>query len=148
MLHTAFFLNLLIGKKHWRLGFTSSTVEEESYYEGEEEEIRLLNAEEVTLIATRFLRRLRNKYGHKPIKAFLQEERYVVEVELKEKIATVKIDATNEEIKEYVIKDKVKEPSSFFPLTRKNILLMCGIVAISIFVSALLGVQSFLSSLF
>jgi len=126
----------------------SSAIEEESYYEEEEEEVRLLNAEEVTLIATRFLRRLGNKYGLKPIKAFLQEERYVVEVELKEKIATVQIDAANEEIKEYAIKDKVKEPSSFFPLTRKNILLICGIVAISIFVSALLGVQSFLPSLF
>ena len=123
----------------------SSADEEETYYE--EEETQLLNAEEVTLIATRFLKRLGNKHGLKPIKASLQEERYIVEVGLKKKIATVQIDATNEEIKEYEIKDKAKETSSSFPLTRKNILLICGIVATSIVVSGILGVQSFLPSL-
>jgi len=122
--------------------------EEESYSEEGEEETRLLNAEDVTRIATNFLRRLGNKHGLKPIKASLQGERYVVEVGLKRKIATVQIDATNEEIKEYEVKDIAKETSSSFPLTRKNILLICGIVAISIFVSGLLGVQSFLPSLF
>ena len=121
--------------------------EEESYYDEEEKETQLLNAEEVTLIATRFLRRMGNKHGLKPIRASLQGERYVVEVGLKKKIATVQIDATNEEIKEYEIKNKVKETSSTFPLTRKNILLICGIVAVSIFVSGLLGVQSFLPSI-
>ncbi|MFB0501114.1 MAG: hypothetical protein ACETVP_01450 [Candidatus Bathyarchaeia archaeon] len=121
--------------------------EEASYYDEEEGETQLLNAEEVTLIATRFLRRLGNRHGLKPIKASLQGERYVVEVELKKKIATVQIDATNEEIKEYEIKEKVKETSPSFPLTRKNILLICGIVAVSIFVSGLLGVQSLLPSL-
>jgi ribosomal protein S8E len=121
--------------------------EETSYYDEEEGETQLLNAEEVTLIATRFLRRLGNKHGLKPIRASLQGERYVVEVGLKKKTATVQIDATSEEIKEYEIKEKVKETSSSFPLTRKNILLICGIVAVSIFVSGLLGVQSFLPSL-
>ena len=124
-----------------------SADEEESYREEEEEEPQLLNAEEVTLIATKFLRRLGNKQGLKPIKASLQEERYIVEVELKKKLATVQIDAISEEIKEYEIKDKVKETSSSFPLTRKNILVICGIVTISIFVSSLLGIQSFLPSL-
>jgi len=125
--------------------------EEESYEEeegGEEEETRLLNAEEVTLIAANFLKRLGNKRGLKPIKASLGEERYVVDVGLRKKIATVQIDPTTEEIKEYEIKEKVKETTPFFPLTRKNILLICGIVAISILVSGLLGVQSFLPSLF
>jgi len=125
----------------------SSADEEATYYEEEREETQLLNAEEVTLIATNFLRRLGNKSGLKPIKASLQEERYIVEVGLKNKIATVQIDATNEEIKEYEIKDIAKETSSSFPLTRKNILLICGIAAISIFVSGLLGIQSFLPSL-
>lgn len=121
--------------------------EEEAYYE-EEEETRLLNAEEVTLIATNFLRRLGNKHGLKPIKASLQEERYIVEIGLKKKIATVQIDATNEEIKEYEIKAVIKESASSFPLTRKNILLICGIVVVSIFVSSLLGIQSFFPSFF
>ena len=126
----------------------SSGDEEESYYEEEEEKAQLPNAEEVTLIATNFLRRLGNKRDLKPIKASLQGEKYIVEVGSKKKIATVQIDATSEEIREYEIKDKVKETSSSFPLTRKNILLICGIVAISIFVSGLLEVQSFLPSLF
>jgi hypothetical protein len=125
----------------------SSADEEESYYKEEEEETQLLNAEEVTLIATRFLKRLGNTHGLKPIKASLQEERYIVEVGLKKKIATVQIDATNEEIKEYEIKDKAKETPSSSALTRKNIILICGIVATSIVVSGLLGVQSFLPSL-
>jgi hypothetical protein len=120
--------------------------EEEAYYE-EEEETRLLKAEEVTLIATKFLRRLGNKHGLKPIRASLVDESYVVEVGLKKKIATVQIDATSEEVKEYEIKDRVKETSPSFPLTRKNVLLICGIVAASIFVSGLLGIQSFLPSL-
>ncbi|UCE15543.1 MAG: hypothetical protein JSV12_06630 [Candidatus Bathyarchaeota archaeon] len=122
--------------------------EEESYYEGEEEEeTQLLNAEEVTLIATNFLRRLGNKRGLKPVKATLEEERYIVDVELKKKIATVQIDAINQGIKEYEIKGKAKEIVSSFPLTRKNIFLICGIIIIAILVSGLLGVQSFLPSL-
>jgi len=125
----------------------SSSDEEEEYSE-EEEETRLLNAEEVTLIATNFLRRLGNKRGLKPVKASLQGETYIVEVGLKKKIATVQIDATNEEIKEYEIKAEIKESPSSFPLTPKNILLVCGIVIASILVSSLLGIQSFFPSLF
>jgi len=126
----------------------ASSSEEEGEYYAEGEETRLLNAEEATLIATNFLRRLGNKHGLKPVKASLQEERYIVEIGLKNQIATVHVDATNEEIKEYEVKAVVKESTSSFPLTRKNILLICGIVFASIFVSSLLGVQSFFPSLF
>jgi len=126
----------------------SSGGEEEEHYEGEGEEARLLNAEEATLIATNFLRRLGNKNSLKPIKASLQEERYIVEIGLKKKVATVQVDATNEEIKEYEIQAVVEESKSSFSLTRKNILLLCGIVVASIFVSGLLGFQSFFQSLF
>jgi len=126
----------------------SSNDEEKGEYYEEEEETRLLNAEEATLIATNFLRRLGNKHNLKPIKASLQEEKYIVEIGLKKKIATVQVDATNEEIKEYEIKAVIKESTSSFPLTRKNILLVCGIVVASIFVSSLLGIQSFFPSLF
>ena len=124
-----------------------STADEEETYE-EEEETRPLNAEEVTLIATEFLRRLGHKHGLKPIKASLQEERYVVEVELKKKTATVEIDATNEEIMQYEITAVTKESSPSFPLTRKNILLIGGIVVVSVFASSLLGIQSFIGSIF
>ncbi len=128
-----------------------STVDEETYEEeGEEEETKLLNAEEVTLIATNFLKRLGNKQRLKPIKASLEGELYVVEIGLMKKTATVQIDATNEQIKEYEIKDKEQEPnsSSFIPLTPKNILILGGISAASIIISGLLGIQSFLPSLF
>ena len=124
-----------------------STADEEETYE-EEEETRPLNAEEVTLIATEFLRRLGHKRGLKPIKASLQEERYVIEVELKKKTATVEIDATNEEIMQYEITAVTKESSPSFPLTRKNILLIGGIVVVSVFASSLLGIQSFIGSIF
>jgi hypothetical protein len=125
----------------------SSVIEEEVYKE-EAEETRPLNAEEVTLIATEFLRRLGNRRGLKPIKASLQGEKYIVEVGLKKKAATVEIDAMSEEILQYEIKAIAEETSSFFPLTRKNILLICGIVVMSVFVSSLLGIQSFIGSIF
>jgi len=125
----------------------SISEEEEASYE-EEEETRLLNAEEATLIATNFLRRLGNRKGLKPIKASLQEEIYIVEIGLKKKIATVEIAATGEEIRQYEIKAVVKESTSSSLRTRKNILLICGIVVASIFVSSLLGIQSFFPSLF
>jgi hypothetical protein len=124
-----------------------STADEEETYE-EEEETRPLNAEEVTLIATEFLKRLGHKWRLKPIKASLQEDKYVVEVGLKKQTATVEIDAKNEEILQYEITALTKESAPFFPLTRKNILLISGIVVISVFASSLLGVQSFIGSIF
>ena len=124
-----------------------STADEEETYE-EEGETRSLNAEEVTLITTEFLKRLGNKWGLKPIKASLQEERYIVEVGLKKQTATVEIDATNEEILQYEITAVTKESAPFFPLTRKNILLIGGIVVVSVFASSLPGVQSFIGSIF
>ena len=129
-----------------------SADEETTHDEEEEEETKFLNAEEVTLIATNFLKRLGNKQGLKPIKASLEEDDvYVVEVGLAKKTATVQIDATTEQIKEYEIKDKEQEtpPASFFPipLTRKNILFIAGIAAASVVVSALLGIQSLISGI-
>lgn len=124
---------------------STSDDEENSY---EKEETQILNAEEVTLIATSFLRRLGNKRGLKPFKVSLQEGKYVVEVGIKDKNARIWVDAINEEIKGYEIKEKGEEATPFFPITRKNIFLICGIVAISIIVSSLLGVQSLIPSIF
>ena len=70
------------------------SAQEETY--DEEEEEKILNAEEVTLIATDFLKRLGNKQGLKPIKASLDEDTYIVEVGLSKKTATVQIDSTTE----------------------------------------------------
>jgi hypothetical protein len=125
------------------------SAEDEETYAEEEEETKLLNAEEVTLIATDFLKRLGNKQGLKPIKASMEEDIYVVEVGLFKKTATVQIDATTEQIKEYEIKDKEEEPkeSSFLPLTPKNILFIAGIAGAAVVVSALLGIQSLISGI-
>ena len=122
---------------------------DEETYDEEEEETKLLNAEEVTLIATNFLKRLGNKQGLKPIKASLEEDVYIVEVGLIKKIATVQIDATTEQIKEYEIKEKEQEPteSAFIPLTPKNIMILAGTAGASVVVSALLGIQSLLPSI-
>jgi hypothetical protein len=125
---------------------------DDNVYE-KEEETKFLNAEEATLIAARFLNRLGNKQGLKPIKASLEEEDvYVVEVGLEKKTATVQIDATTEQIKEYEIKDieqeKPPQSSTFLPLTRKNILILAGTAAASVVISALLGIQSLLPSIF
>jgi hypothetical protein len=124
------------------------SADEETY--DEEEEEKLLNAEEVTLIATNFLKRLGNKQGLKPIKASLDEDDvYVVEVGLAKKTATVQIDATTEQIKEYEIKEKEQETSEsgFIPLTPKNIIMLAAISGASVVVSALLGISSLLPSI-
>ena len=126
------------------------SAQEESYAEEEEEE-KILNAEEVTLIATDFLKRLGNKQGLRPIKASLEEDIYVVEVGLSKKIATVQIDSTTEQIKEYEIKEKEEKnqqaSSSFIPLTPKNILILAGIAGAAVVISALLGIQSLIPSI-
>jgi hypothetical protein len=123
------------------------SAEEETYAEEEE---KILNAEEVTLIATDFLKRLGNKQGLKPIKASLDEDIYLVEVGLHKKTATVQIDSTTEQIKEYEIKEKeqTNQPSSsFIPLTPKNILMLAGIAGAAVVVSGLLGISSLIPSI-
>ncbi|UCE29316.1 MAG: hypothetical protein JSV85_00855 [Candidatus Bathyarchaeota archaeon] len=110
------------------------------------DEIRHPNAEQVTSIATDFLERLGHK-GLRPKKVSVDEEAYLVEVELKKKTAKIKIDVTTEEIKEYEIETKTEEPSAF-PFSLKSILLTCGIVVLFLVVFLLLDVQSFLSGIF
>ncbi len=127
------------------------SADEETYDEQEEEETKLLNAEQVTVLATSFLKRMGNSQGLKPIKASLEDDVYIVEVGLPKKIATVQIDAATENIKEYEIKEKEqqKTASSFpLPLTPQNILVLAGTAIGSIVISALLGLQSLIPSLF
>lgn len=125
------------------------SAQEETY--AEEEEEKILNAEEVTLIATDFLKRLGNKQGLKPIKASLEEEVYIVEVGLSKKTATVQIDSTTEQIKEYEIKEKEEKnqqaSSSFIPLTPKNIIMLAGIAGAAVVISGLLGISSLIPSI-
>jgi hypothetical protein len=125
------------------------SAQEETY--DEEEEEKVLNAEEVTLIATDFLKRLGNKQGLKPIKASLDEDIYIVEVGLSKKTATVQIDSTTEQIKEYEIKETEQKnqqaSSTFIPLTPKNIIMLAGIAGAAVVISGLLGISSLIPSI-
>lgn len=124
------------------------SAQEETY---DEEEEKILNAEEVTLIATDFLKRLGNKQGLKPIKASLDEDTYIVEIGLSKKTATVQIDSTTEQIKEYEIKEKEEKnqqaSSTFIPLTPKNIIMLAGIAGAAVVISGLLGISSLIPSI-
>lgn len=110
------------------------------------DEIRHPNAEQVTSIATNFLKRLGHK-NLKPKKVSVEEEAYLVEVEMKKKTAKIRIDVATEEIKEYEIENKAEE-TSFFPFSPKNILLNCGIVVLFLVLFILLDVQSFINNIF
>ena len=131
------------------------SAQEETYADAEaedqEEETKLLNAEQVTTIATNFLKRLGNKQMLKPVKASLDEEEeiYVVEVALSKKTATVQIDATTEQIIEYeIISQQQESPSgSMLPLTPQNIMILAGTAIGSIVISGLLGLSSIIPSI-
>ncbi len=90
---------------------------------------RRLNAEQVTRVATDFLKGLGNKQMT-PTKVSVEGENLcVVEVELKNKVATVLVDADAREIKEYEINRAAKKPSlpiSTSPM-KKLLLIICGI---------------------
>ncbi|MEA2089365.1 MAG: hypothetical protein U9O89_01210 [Thermoproteota archaeon] len=104
------------------------------------------NAGLATAIALNFLKTLGNKGKFKPKRASLEDEHYMVEVELKRSTATVQIDAATGEIKEYAIEPKVGE-SSGFSFSPKTILLACGIAVALFFVLNVLGLQSLFGSL-
>jgi hypothetical protein len=110
------------------------------------DEIRHPNAEQVTSIATDFLKRLGHK-GLRPMKVSAEEEAYLVEVELKGKTAKIKIDSATEEIREYEIETKTGETSSL-PFSLRNILMTCGIVVLFLVVFFVLDIQSILGSIF
>jgi hypothetical protein len=75
-----------------------------------------LNAEEVTTMATDFLKRIGHKGSLKPKRVALEEEVYTVEVELKKFTAVVRIGCGSREIKEYDVQPKSEESSfSFSP---------------------------------
>ena len=145
--YTRFFLRAFSRIFGWRLIIMSA--QEETYADAEaedqEEETKLLNAEQVTTIATNFLKRLGNKQMLKPVKASLDEEEeiYVVEVALSKKTATVQIDATTEQIIEYeIISQQQESPSgSILPLNPQNIMILAGTAIGSIVISGLLGLS-------
>lgn len=91
-------------------------------------QIKRLNAENVTVIATNFLKRIGNKSGLKPKRVSLEEGAYIVEVEMKKFMAVVRVDAETHEIKEYEIQPKGEE-ASFVSVSPKIVLISFGISA-------------------
>jgi hypothetical protein len=91
-------------------------------------QIKALNAETVTIIATTFLKRIGNKGNLKPKRVSLEEGVFSVEVEMKKLAAIVRIDSETHEIKEYEIQPKGEE-TPFISISPKILLIMLGISA-------------------
>ena len=89
---------------------------------------KALNAENVTNIALSFLKRIGNKSGLKPKRVTLEENLFVVEVEMKKFSAVVRVDSESHEIRGYEIQPKAEESSSL-PISPKVLILIFGISA-------------------
>jgi hypothetical protein len=89
-------------------------------------QIRELNAESVTAIATGFLKRIGHKSGLKPKRVTLEEEVYTVEVEMKKLSAMVRVDAKTHEIVAYEIQSKGEE-TPFLSISPKALLIVFGL---------------------
>jgi len=112
-------------------------------------ETKLLNAQQVTSVALAFLKSLGHKRGVKPKHVFIENQRYVVEVEIGKKIlAKVQIDTVTSEIKEYAIEKKTEEETTSLPVEPKAILIMVGVSMAVSLVFAILDLQTILSGLF
>ena len=112
-------------------------------------EERTLNAQQVTSIAMSFLKSLGHKRGIKPKHVFIEDQRYVVEIEVgKKMLAKVQMDMVTSEIKEYAIEKKTEEAPISLPVEPRAMLIMFGVsVAVSL-IFAILDVQAILSGLF
>jgi len=84
-----------------------------------------LDAERFTSLAKDFLKRLGYKRSLRPVKATLEGENYIVEMESKKKTAKVQIHTKTNEIREFEIQEKVSATS----FSMKHILLIVGISA-------------------
>jgi hypothetical protein len=102
-----------------------------------------LDAERFASLAKDFLRRLGYKRNLRPKKATLEGDKYIVELELKDKTAKVQIHTKTSEVREFQIEEKVSE--SGFSFSRKTLLLVLGVstATAAIFVLKLLGLFSF-----
>ena len=90
---------------------------------------KALNAENVTNIALSFLKRIGNRSGLKPKRVTLEENLFVVEVEMKKFSAVVRVDSESHEIRGYEIQPKAEE-SSPLSISPKILLVIFGISAV------------------
>jgi hypothetical protein len=79
-------------------------------------ETKELNAEAATAMAASFLKRIGHKEGLKPKRVSFEDDLYTVEVEVKQFTATVKIDSSTRQIKEYEMQPKGEE-STLSPIS-------------------------------
>jgi len=95
------------------------------------EKSKPMDAEQVTLIAEGFLYRLGYTHGLRPIKASIEGEKYVVELQLKKKTARVDVDIATQEVKAYQI-EEATETGFHLPMTRRTLMIIGGIAAAAI----------------
>jgi imidazolonepropionase-like amidohydrolase len=95
---------------------------------------KALDAEEVTTIATTFLKRIGHRGALNPKRVSVEEDLFTVEIEMKKFTATVKISALNREIREYDVQPKSEEaPSSFSPKLIITVAIISVIVCVGLF---------------
>jgi len=96
---------------------------------------RRLDAERVTWVAQGFLNRLGYKRAvlH-PKKVSVEGERYLVEVQVKKRTATVQVDVTTGEIKGYQFEESTEETGF---LSKKMLLIIGCIASIAIIITVL-----------
>lgn len=88
-----------------------------------------INAENATSAATDFLKRLGYKRGLLPKKVSLEEQVYVVEIDLEKKAAKVQIDSRTKEIREYEIQES-ENSTGFLHSKMKFLMIIMPIVAV------------------
>ncbi len=97
---------------------------------------RQLDAERVTWAAQAFLNRMGYKRSWlRPKKATLEGEKYLVELQVQNKTATVQVDLATGEIKGFTIEES--EQSSGLALNRKTMLIIGAGAAIVVVIVAL-----------
>lgn len=91
-------------------------------------QLKRLNAESVTTIATAFLKRIGHRGGLKPKKVSFEEGVYTVEVEMKKFTALIYVDAETQDITSYEIQPKGEE-QSIVSVSPKTIMVMMVVTA-------------------
>jgi hypothetical protein len=104
---------------------------------------KALNAENVTNIALGFLKRIGNKSNLKPKRVTLEENLYVVEVEMKKLSAVVRVDSESHEIRGYEIQSKTEEASSASFSTRMLLVIVGVAAAVHILLNFLFRIFGF-----
>jgi hypothetical protein len=94
-----------------------------------------LNAEAVTSMSASFLKRIGHKGSLKPKRVSVEGDLYTVEVEMKQFTATVKVDSTTRQIKEYDVQPKGEESSlaSLSPKTLLTMIIVSSIVTFGLY---------------